>query len=335
MPRFLLRLSCFIALQSIIAAMVFCYGSPLDSNHYLRSFQDKLARLEDCDGNRLIIAGGSNAAFGVHSRTLQETIGMPTVNLGLHMSLGLRFPVECVRRHGRRGDVVVLTPEYQLLTSHIQDGDPVTIHQLLEQWPQSSPYFDQSRYASWKRFFDHDGLWKAHQWVKRSWSVIRGRETKSEIYQRSSFNEFGDVVAHYGRTSNTMMQTEPLPRIDQERLDMAIEYLNSFAEDCRRRGIAVYFSYPPLPDVRFDSSSAIVKAVDRELQSRLEMPLLNRPQEVVFPLDNFFDTTYHLSEAGGVKRTQVVADALLARRRIASTAAGSDWTAPVSSAATR
>jgi hypothetical protein len=226
--------------------------------------------------------------------------------------------MQCVREHGRQGDIVVLMPEYQLLTSHIQDGDPVTVHQLLEQWPQATPYFDASRYASWKQFLDHDALWKAHQWVKRGWYEISGRDTSDEIYQRSSFNQFGDVVAHYGRGSRTIQQNEPLPEVDRKRLDQAIEQINRFARDCRDGGIDVYFSFPPMPESRFATSVRVVKRVEQELVSRLEIPILNRPEDFVFPENDFFDTSYHLTEAGGRKRTLGVADALMAQSRIAS-----------------
>jgi hypothetical protein len=209
-------------------------------------------------------------------------------------------------------------PEYQLLTHHIQEGDPVTIHQLLEQWPQATCYFDPSRYASWKQFLDHDALWKAHQWVKRAWHGLSRRDFRDDIYQRSSFNQYGDVVAHYGQDSGVIKQNEPLPPIDPQCLDEAVDLINEFSRECRERGIAIYYSYPPIPENRFASSADVVNQVDERLRSKLEIPLLDRPSEFVFPLDHFFDTSYHLSEQGGEKRTRAVADALVARTGVAS-----------------
>jgi hypothetical protein len=318
LSRFVVRATCFVSLQLILGAIVLFYGSASDSNHYLLALHDKLARLETCQGNRLVVLGGSNVAFGIHSQELQRATGMETVNLGLHMSLGLHLPIECVRQHGRCGDVVILMPEYQLLTSHIQEGDPVTIRQLLEQWPQATRYFDQDRYASWKQFLDHDALWKAHQCFKRAWHKMTGRDLNQGIYRRSSFNQYGDMVAHYGRDAGSISQNEPLPHVNQQCLDEAVELLNAFSRECEERGITVYFSYPPIPESRFVSSASVVKEIHRELQSRLEMPLLNRPEEFVFSSDNFYDTSYHLNETGGEHRTRAVAEALMARSRITS-----------------
>ncbi len=195
MIRFLSRLAAFLSLQLLVAAVVIWQGSPQDSNHYLSALQDKIQRLEQCPGNRLLVVGGSNVAFGIHSQRLQESTGLETVNLGLHVSLGLDFALQCAERHCRGGDIVVLSPEYELLVSDLQQGDPITINQLLAQWPEAADYTDQQRDFSWKRFLDHDALWQTHEWVSRAYARITRREKEGRIYERSSFNECGDVVA--------------------------------------------------------------------------------------------------------------------------------------------
>ena len=126
MTGFVGRLAAFASLQMLVASIVFWQGSPRDSNHYLSALQDKIERLESCIGNRILIVGGSNAAFGLNSQCIQQTTGLDTVNLGLHVSLGLPFYLETVRQHCRHGDVVVLTPEYELITTELQQGDSVT-----------------------------------------------------------------------------------------------------------------------------------------------------------------------------------------------------------------
>lgn len=310
LTRFLFRLAAFVSLQMVVAAVVVSYGSPEDSNHYLSALQDKLQRVDDCPGDRLMVLGGSNVAFGIHSTQLQETTGMETINVGLHMSLGLHYPLECVRQHGRPGDVVVLIPEYQLLVSDVQDGDPKVINQLLEQWPSATRYFDQTRYNSWKQFLDRDALWTSHEWLKRAYYAIRKRKNATDIYRRSSFNQYGDVIAHHGRTADSISQTGRLPEVDPGRLDQAVELLNAFAQECRDRDIDVYLSYSPLPEETFALSEDVVQRVHDELKSRLDMPILNCPEDYVFPMDHFFDTAFHLSEVGGAKRTRAVGEAL-------------------------
>ena len=104
MTGFVGRLAAFASLQLLVASIVFWQGSPRDSNHYLSALQDKIERLESCVGNRILVVGGSNAAFGFDSQCIQQTTGLDTVNLGLHVSLGLPFYLETIRQHCRDGE---------------------------------------------------------------------------------------------------------------------------------------------------------------------------------------------------------------------------------------
>jgi hypothetical protein len=313
-----------VLIQLFISAIVLWHGAPQNSNHYLSALQDKLARLEHCAGRRLIVAGGSNVAFGIHSPTLEQATGLEPVNLGLHASLGLDHPLQCVWQHARRGDVVVLIPEYELLIDDIRQGDPTVIEQLLDQCPSAKRYFDTSRYNGWKYFLDRDALCRSHQWVMRAWDRIRKQDKPENLYQRSSFNSYGDVVAHHGRTIRADIR-KTLPAVRGEHLQSAIDSLNRLAGHCRSSGIEVYLAFPPLPESTYASSAAELRAVQEALEGGLDMPLLQQPHDVVFPSEDFYDTAYHLGQSAGVKRTRALADALLrARDQPARVAEASD-----------
>jgi hypothetical protein len=310
MIRFLGRMTAFLSLQMLVAAAVIWQGSPQDSNHYLSTLQDKILRLEQCPSNRLLVVGGSNVAFGIHSERIQESTGIETVNLGLHAALGLDFTLECVRQHCRAGDVVVLTPEYELLISDLQLGEEITINQMLAQWPEAVRYMDQTRDTSWKRFLDHDALWQSHEWVSRAYARITHRTKEGRIYERSSFNEYGDVVAHYGRPTPAAIDTSRLEEIDPEWLEQAIEILNQFSQECSDQGVAVYLTYPPVPAEKYAASIDVIRQIRQTLETELKIPVLHAPDEFVFPLDNFFDSSYHLTQAAGEQRSQAIGDAV-------------------------
>lgn len=310
MSGFLKRLAGFVCLQGLLAGLVIWLGSPRDSNHYLSALQDKINRLEQCSGKRLLIVGGSNAAFGIDSQNIQQRTRLETVNLGLHVSLGLPFYLEAVRQHCRAGDVVVLTPEYELLISDLQQGDAVTVNQLLSQWPPAARYIDQDCDRSWKRFLDRDALWQAHEWVGRACSRITKRKKAGRIYARSSFNDHGDVVAHHDRPTPAAIDISPLAEPDSQRLVKAIKLLNQFYRDCRNRGVAVCLSYPPMPREKFAASQPTIDHIVNALKSGLEMPLLHPPNEFVFPLEEFYDSCYHLTRSAGRQRSQGIANAL-------------------------
>jgi hypothetical protein len=310
MIRFLGRMTAFVSLQMLVAAVVIWQGSPQDSNHYLSALQDKIARLEQCPGNRLLVAGGSNVAFGIHSQRIEESTGVETINLGLHAALGLEFSLECVRQHCRAGDVVVLTPEYELLISDLQQGEEITINQMLAQWPEAVRYTNKTRDTSWKRFLDHDALWQTHEWVARAYARVTHRTKEGRIYERASFNEYGDVVAHYGCPTPGAIDTSPLEEVDPKRLEQAIEILNQFSRQCGDRGVAVYLTFPPLPEEKYAASIDVIRHIARTLETELDIPVLHRPDECTFPLHDFFDSSYHLTRAAGEQRSRAIGDAV-------------------------
>lgn len=320
MTRFLSRLTCFASIQFLILGVVLYRGSPDDDQHYMCALADKVERLEQCHSHRLLMVGGSNVAFGIHSPMLQKATGRETVNLGMHMMLGLGFQVECVRQHAQAGDVVVLMPEYHLLASPYQEGQSTTVLQLTERWPASTRYFDEARYGSWKAFLDHDALTKVHESLKVAWR--KKRHQNEAIYRRSNFNVHGDMVAHHGRQSRAaMQQKEPLPPINAACLDHAIEVLNELSRVCEKRGVDLFLSYPPIPEARFSQSKDVIAEIHESFQKRLTIPLLNEPDEFVYPLDHFFDTTYHLTSEGGAKRTASVMNGLMAVPSVATASA--------------
>jgi hypothetical protein len=298
-------------LQLVVAAIVMRCGSPQHSNHYFGALHDKLARLDQSEGKRLVLLGGSNVAFGIQSPVMQQSLGMETVNLGLHVALGLHFPLECYLQHARPGDVVLLCPEYHLLTSEEhQRGDAMTIHKLLEQCPDARRYFPGTQQQEWKRFLDHDALWIAHQWVGRAIRMLRARDRHDKVYARSSFNQHGDVVAHHGRESGNLMPMAPVPEPTPELVDQTVAILNEFYWSCREKGVTVYFSYPPYAQPCFEESEKEIQQIHLALLERVEMPILNQPETFVYQERCFFDSGYHLNQEVGAARTRAIASAI-------------------------
>src|SRR4051794_775994 len=76
-------------------------------NSYLAAWRVKHQRLIAPGDNRLIVAGGSNVAFGVDSSTLQSVTQRTTINMGLHGGLGLRSVLYDIEENVRDHDTVV------------------------------------------------------------------------------------------------------------------------------------------------------------------------------------------------------------------------------------
>ena len=85
---------------------------PKDNNSYICEYKRKLEMIEKVSEPRMILIGGSNVAFGVDSKRLQDTFGYNIINFGLHAGIGIRYPMEDYLKYARKGDIVILQFEY-------------------------------------------------------------------------------------------------------------------------------------------------------------------------------------------------------------------------------
>ncbi len=299
MKPFLLRLSLFGGLQLLIALVVLLRGNPSDGNHFYLAIKDKVRRMEDTERPRLLLVGGSNVAFGIDSRMLEETGHVP-VNLGLTAGLGLDFYLNLIKQRVRAEDIIVLIPEYELLST---PANPTVQKELLAVCPEFAPLFELPADAgpSWKYRLDHQALATIHVWVR---NAFRRQDKGPGIYRRGSFNEFGDMVAHLSLPRPEGDVTGAPIAFDRKVVEESIRKLNAFADYCQSRGAEVYFSHPPIPKERFDQSRKALSEYRRQLDQELKMPVIDGPAEQVYDNDQFFDTCYHLTGDAIAERTR-------------------------------
>ena len=69
----------------VIGGVVFALPSQYDKT-FLGALRDKYERLTSLEEPKIVIIGGSSAAFGLDSAVIEEHTGMPVVNFGLYAS---------------------------------------------------------------------------------------------------------------------------------------------------------------------------------------------------------------------------------------------------------
>ena len=305
MRGFLNRMAVFLLFQSLIVMGVLYFGSPNSSNHYFSAIVDKTRRMESVEAPKLIITGGSNVAFGIDSQRIADALAREPVNLGLHAGLGLNFCLEVVKENLNAGDLVIISPEYELLCTERIHGVPSTIQLLTEHWPQAKGLFSEVDF-SWKTFFDREAIWTAHVWWRRARHRILGRSAVGDAYVRTSFNEIGDYVDHLDKESKPVMELLDISELNFESIELAVNSINDFADFCSVRGVQVVFSFPPIAKESFDLCQESVAELNRILRSRLKIPVIDSPNELVFTEKQFYDTCNHLSKTGRRIRSDAI-----------------------------
>lgn len=78
--------------------------------------------------------------------------------------------------------------------------------------------------------------------------------------------------------------------------------LNRFNEECKRKGVTLFYSYPAVPEEFLESHAEGILEIADRMKRGLSFPIIDTPREMAYPLDNFYDTSYHLTFAGTERR---------------------------------
>ncbi|MDR2397169.1 MAG: hypothetical protein LBD74_00235 [Spirochaetaceae bacterium] len=289
MQRFLGKLLVFgfLFLLGILGLLLL----PLPSHTYNLAILDKHRLLEGMGSPKLVIAGGSNCAFGIDSQALTEALGIPVFNLGIHAGFGLGRILDDAGRFLHAGDVLLVIPEY----SHFTDA-----------WNGGEAAYGLIFNARQYRLLLHPGLYGLPGELPScivthlQGFIARFRPPNPLAYRRDGFNQYGDYIDHLDRENQAFASRLALSRLDQKALNRFFR----FVESCEAQGIRVILSYPSYEEASFAASTDLIRTLDGIL--REQIAVISRPETYCFPRDWFYDTAYHLNREGRQQRTEAL-----------------------------
>ena len=247
---------------------------------------------------RLAVVGGSGALFGVDAELIELKLGVPCVNLATHAGLGGEYILDRARRELRRGDVVLLCPEYELWTT----PDAGTLTDL--EWAYAATYD--------KRFLlglerprllrimysvpPADYAAASAGWVRR----LRGKHRRARaVYNAAWLGPAGDLRAEPNPTTFGLNPGYPFPDLESA---ACVPHFRRFAAWAKDGGVRVLFTWPNMvrPDVPVPPGADAAPARLAALLREMEFVVLDAPPDTVYPRAWFTDTAYHPD--GGCRR---------------------------------
>lgn len=129
---------------------------------------------------RLVVLGGSSAAYGINSPMLRDSLKLNIVNSGLSAGFGLKYILEEATPHLRKGDIVIICLEYAHFYGTMY-GNEVGLGPAM--------YWTGFRNL---HLLNQQQLIYA---IKGLPTAVRmNLSTKKQSYATDVFNEYGDVV---------------------------------------------------------------------------------------------------------------------------------------------
>ena len=308
MKRFVIKFFAFAASTAVALMLVhsrYARHYPVAEN-YFAAADDKGRILATNPAPRLIIIGGSSAAFGLDSELVGRRCGRTGVNMGVQVAFGLSFMLSQIEPHLRPGDVVIVAAEYSGYAQHFK-ADAELLGALTERNPAFAARLPRGEI---QKLLDR-GI------VMRVGTVLRAMlgaparilEQSDPIYYRRAFNGHGDLVSYIGKQGKGAPGTrfKYVPGTAAE----AIGRLNAFHQHCAARGAKVFITHPPFSQPLYEQSAKSITTLERELRECLTIPFLDRPEDTALPPEMFFDTGYHLNPDARRIRSEALAERLI------------------------
>lgn len=285
---------------------VFVFSTPtVYHNTFLAELAKKYDRLNSLEGEKIIVIGGSSVAFGVNSKQLEESLGIPAVNFGMYASLGSKVMLDLSKDAINSGDIVVLAFEI----------DSQTL----------SMYFNAD--SMWQAVDCDYGLLKGIDkddygkmsgalfgYLKDKIGFLKSEAPNPEgLYNINSFDEYGDII--YKRESNVMsIEFDPnhiisLDSIDPD--DDFVDYVNDYIEYVQNKGAKVCMSFCPINQKALNDEYSVDKeAFALRLNDAFDASYIGDIENYIYEAKYFFDTNFHLNDYGSFLHTQQLAEDL-------------------------
>lgn len=281
------------------------------SETFVAELGHKFDRLTSVAQPKVVVLGGSSVAFGIDSAVMEENLGMPVVNFGLYATLGTKLMMDLSRANISEGDIIILSPEMNAQTLSLYFNAQTT-------WQAMEGNSSMLRHIAFEDISSMAGAYYDYGITKLQYKKDGITLSPTGVYRSDSFNEYGDIS--YDRPKNTLNGSTGLAYDTTNMIDLDtdivsddfIDYVNEYVAWCEKRGATVYFSFCPM------NAEAFVEDCDREsriaffdyLSRALDCAVINSPDETTYESGYFYDTNFHLNNAGVTVHTKSLLSAL-------------------------
>lgn len=301
---FLKKIARLIAVTSLILLVIWFIAAPIvrEKDTFLAATIDKQNRLKNLPSPRLVFVGGSNLAFGIDSKRIEDSLKITVVNMGLHAGLGLGYMLKETQDNLKPGDIVVLSPEYHLT----KKGNTKLKTQLIDINPNALSYACDGINDYIAIFFTNiqrcsSGLF--YKIVEASFATTN----TDNIYNRSSFSIQGDIIVHLNEPSRYVFKPDPSIKYNHTE---EVAALSEFIDLAKAKKCCVYFLYPNIAQSAYRQQLKSINNYKDLVSQKLSCTILNDGETIALPDSLFFDSKYHLIRTGRTQKTDFLIKSL-------------------------
>jgi hypothetical protein len=296
--NFILKITALITLIILTLSGIIEIRSDIDEN-YFAAIADKHKYAQSIQKPKIILAGGSNLAFGIASDSIEKGLNRPVVNLGLYVGFGLDFILQDVLSEVKKGDLVILSIEYYLKKNEEEYSKQMAAFAY-------PPAYEYVGYTSWLDHFEKEVAFFSR--YTRNLIFFPNRIKSPQIddkisdYFRKGFSQKGDLLAHLNNPP--IRPLNDLAGLKKLNYSSEIQEINQFIEKVRVKGGEVYWYYPCYSDTGYKMNKESLEYYEKQIQKNVNCFKINTLKDGIYPDDCFYDTHFHLFGNCRIERTQ-------------------------------
>jgi len=258
---------------------------------YQAEIVNKINRLRETKGRKIVYASGSSGAFCIDSKKITDNLGLEFVNLGLHAGLGQFYINEISKDYLNKGDILIIAHEFD---TYYTDGEATggisLLATSLNDHFEYYKYFDNSDKKKFIKYLP------AYIFTKLD-KLIYKKSDADGIYSASAFNKYGDIKYelneslehdYYHHFEN---YTKEFPK-------SIIEYYHDLLKFAEKKGVYVVLNFPYMrvktKEVDYKHVDELGDAIQKELGIKSLYPLKEAIKEEKY----FYDTANHCNTFG-------------------------------------
>ena len=266
-------------------------------NEYVAGIIPKIKKLKKVKTKKIVIIGGSNAAFGIDSDLMERHLGIPVVNLALHGGLPLQYLLEQVKPYLNRGDILILSREYDGLV-----GDNRWAHMTGTELPKIVTYelSELRNLLSSRDLFEttiSSILNTIKLYIKKY--PMEARKDTTSVYTARAFKNDNMFPEFLQGNYDSKIEVHPLakPNINS----LIVKGLNKYLKSFKNKGIDFYLSPPVIVKGYYKEED--MKSFWEFISESTKIPMLNQKNMYSYDKNNFLNSHYHTNDVGRKIRT--------------------------------
>ena len=280
------------------------YLSKREKYEFVASIIDKHKLLKETKSPRIIVVGGSNITFGINSDSIEAKTHVKTINAAILAPLGLNFILCDLEKEIQKGDIVYLSPEYDIPLY----GDSYSQY-LAQSFYNSCSNCVQSEKTLIKRIPNYL-LFNTRIFYELFWSIFPSKtniskatiEDTQNVYFRNAFSQKGDLRSHRNNAGRAIEINIIQMKFDE--INERVKVINNFVKNIESKGAKIHLIHPTVARSVYEKNKAELVKFDKLQNSQLTAKYISKIDDFVYPDSLYFDSFYHLNKAGLNIRTK-------------------------------